>query len=222
MQLERYRITFLLVCLAIGSVLLISDATEEEKKTQGRTEFLIPTPKQIEKQLHEEEEKVKAEKPLPGLSQHLSFFLRTRHPELSTLTREDATEDNFRWATAELYQPSPFICAGDFDGNGLDDTALILSEKATQKLKLMSFHQSTATINPGDFKQNTYLAYTIKDLGPVQKGKKLDTLITCQKPGKFESVEGNVTLVLRNHSIYLGYILYYFDGVRYQSLQIGD
>lgn len=188
-----------------------------------------PTPEQMETlmrekeaKVREEEEQVKAEKPIAGLSQRLSFYLRTRHPALEVLTRDDATDENFHWATSELHQPSPFTCMGDFDGSGIDDTAILLREKPTQKLKLMSFHQSTATIKPGDFKQNTYLAYAIKELGPVQKGKKLDILITCEKPGQFESVEGGITLTLRNHSVYFGYFLYYFDGVRYQSLQIGD
>jgi len=44
----------------------------------------------------------------------------------------------------------------------------------------------------------------------------------CEKPGRFESVDGSVTLGLRHHSLRYGFSLYYFVDGRYQELLIAD
>ena len=194
----------------------------EEPVTMNREEI-----EKREKQFREDEGKVKAAKSIPGLSRHLSLYLQTHFTELRVLTRDDASEENYRLATSERHQPSPFICLGDFNGDGLQDTAILLRDKTTQKLKLMAFHQKIENVypsNPPKFKKKSYQAYSIEETQSVSEGNKLNNFISCNKPGKFEPFyeADALTLILERDSITLEFtMLYYFIGGRYQSLEIG-
>jgi hypothetical protein len=181
------------------------------------------TREEVAHRIHEEAEAIKAEPPVAGLSRPVSYYLRIQLPNLVPLTREDATEENFRFATSELHQPSPFACFGDFDGDGLEDVALVTRDRATQRLKLMALHQIMVNWNVGGLTSKSYQAFTLVEGGLVAPGAKLDDLsVVCEKPGRFESVDGGVTLSLRHHSIRYGSSIYYYLSGRYEELLIGD
>ena len=166
---------------------------------------------------------IKVEPPVAGLSRPVSYYLRTHLPTLTPLTPDDATAENLRFATAELHQPSPFACVGDFDGDGREDVALVMRDQTTQKLKLLALHQVTVNWNVGGLTSQSYTAYPIVEGGPMVAETKLDDLLlVCVTPGRFESVDGSVTLDLRHSSIRFGFSLYYFLDGRYQEMLIGD
>ncbi len=118
------------------------------------------TPEEVAKRIREEEETIKAEPPVAGLSRPVSYYLRTRLPNLAPLTRDDATEETFRFATTELHQPSPFACVGDFDGDGLEDVALVARDLTSQRLRLLALHQVTVNWNVGGLTSKSYNAHT--------------------------------------------------------------
>ncbi len=224
----RRRGGFILLWLILGTAALVLGAHGQEKPVRPGIGIRSLTPEEVLRRIQEEEAKINAEQPIPGLSRHLSYYLRKRFPDQQVLTRDDATEDHYRSATTELGQPSPFICLGDFDGDGFEDAAVVLRETATQKLIVMAFHQSTVVHhNPGDFTTREYNTQRIAEVGQVAPGTKLDNLLVkCHKPGQFTSAGGEVTLILKNHSIevsqsYYGATLYYFVG-DYKSLLMNE
>jgi hypothetical protein len=181
------------------------------------------TPEEVAKRIRDEEEAIQAEPPAAALSRPVSYYLRTQLPNLVPLTPDDATAENLRFATTELHQPSPFACVGDFDGDGREDVALVAKDRTTQRLKLLALHQVTVNWNVGGLTSKSYNMYTIVDGGSVTSGSKFDDLLViCEMPGRFESVDGTLTLSLRHHSIRYGFSLYYFVDGRYQELLIGD
>lgn len=101
---------------------------------------------------------VKAEPPVASLSRPVSYYLRTRLPNVAPLTRNDATGENLRFATTELHQPSPFACVGDFDGDGLEDVALVARDQTTQGLRLLALHQVSVNWNVGGLMSKSYNA----------------------------------------------------------------
>lgn len=212
-----------LLCLTLCNAVFASEAKGQQPKARPGIGMRLATPEEVEKQLREEEAKINAAPSVGGLPPPVSYYLRKRFPTLSVLTRADATEENLRFATAELGQPSPFVCLGDFDGNGLEDAALVGRDTTTNKLVLMAFHHVPVVRNPGGFTTRGYVAYRVQELAAVPQGTKLDELrVICNKPGHFEIPEGGVALTLRNDSVSLGFYLFYFVGTGYQSLLIGD
>ena len=181
----------------------------------------VATPEEIKQSIEAEDRLIQATQPIEGLPQRLAYYIGKELPLLSVLGRSDATSDNWR-NSAENGQPSPFICFGDFDGNGLQDAALILRANDSGSLRLMAFHQIEITVNPGNFTKRGYQVYEISSAGTDSpRGPLGDLAISCNPPGTFQSADGNITLGLKNASILFGYSLYYFDGA-YQSLLIGD
>src|SRR5262245_13519765 len=93
-----------------------------------RAGIRLATPEEVANRIREEEDAIKVEPALAGLSRAVSYYLRTQLPNLAALTGDDATEQNVRFATTELHQPSPFACTGDFDGDGREDVALVVRD----------------------------------------------------------------------------------------------
>src|SRR5262249_41375486 len=85
------------------------------------------TPEEIRRSIEAEDRLIQATQPIAGLPQRLAYYIRRELPAFSVLGQSDATPDNWHYAT-EHGQPSPFICFGDFDGNGLEDAAVVLRE----------------------------------------------------------------------------------------------
>lgn len=216
-------IILLLSCFVLGLFAGHDSGHTQDRNVRPRAAARLATPDQVQKRLSEEEQAINAEYPVEGLSKRLSYHLRTRFSQYSVVPSSEATEENIRFAISELRQPSPFVCSGDFDGNGLRDTAVAVRETRTRKLVVLAFHQIRATIRPGDFRTITYQDYPVFEAGAVNSGVKLDRLvIICNQPGEFETVEKSVKLTLKNHSISSGFYLYFFVGDRYQSLLIAD
>ena len=220
---RRARRGVLSAALALAAALLPPAAGAQPPTLVPRAGIRMATPEETAKLIREEEDAIKAEPPVGGLSRAVSYYLRTRLPNLAPLTSDDATKENLRFTTTELHQFSPFACVGDFDGNGLEDIALVARDRTTQKLKLLALHRVNVNWNVGGLTSKSYNPYTIVEGGAVAPGAKLDDLlVVCEKPGRFESVDGGVTLGLRHHSIRYGFSLYYFLDGRYQELLIGD
>ena len=213
--------TVVLVLSVLAGVLL--GACAQERTPTGRIVAFSPTPEYVGRRLKEKEAEIAAEVPIEGLSRRLSYYLRTRLPQLAVVTRDEATAEILRFVTAELGQPSPFVCFGDFNGDGLEDTAVVVREKATHRLDFMAFHQIHVVSNPGDHRSRDYRGRAIIRSGVIAPGTKLDTLmIACQEPGRFESFDGGVTLLLDHHSIIIGFYVYYLVDNEYRSLAITD
>ncbi len=213
--------TVVLVLSVLSGVLL--GACAQERTPTARIIALHPTPEYVGRRLKEIEAEIAAEVPIGGLSRQLSYYLRTRLPHLAVVTRDEASAENLRFATTELGQPSPYVCFGDFDGDGLEDTAVVVREEAAHRFDVMAFHQIHVVSNPGNHRSRDYRGHTIFRGGAIPPGIKLDALrIACQEPGRFESFEGGVTLILENHSIIFGFSVYYFVDNQFRSLGIAD
>lgn len=213
----------LLAVLALAAALVPPATDSQPPPAAPGARIRAATPEEVAKRIRDEEDTIKAEPPVAGLSRPVSYYLRTRLPNLAPLTRDNATEQHARFATIGLHQPSPFACVGDFDGDGLEDVALVARDRTTQRLRLLALHQVTVNWNVGGLTSKSYDAYTIVEGGTVAPGAKLnDLLVVCQKPGHFESVSGGVTLDLRHDSIRYGFSLYYFLDGRYHELLIGN
>jgi len=179
------------------------------------------TPPEIRRSIEDEEHQIEATPATAGLPKRLAFYIHEKLPALSVLERRDATDDDWRLAM-ERGQPSAFFCTGDFDGNGLQDAALILRENGKGTLHLIAFHQVEITINPGGFVKRGYQHYEIGSAGvDLPRAPLAELSVSCNPPGTFQSVDGDITLGLKNASIMFGYSLYYFDGA-YMSLLVSD
>jgi hypothetical protein len=209
--------------IALTGGLLPVVAEAQPAPVVPRAGLRLATPEEVAKRLSEEAAAIEAEPPVVGLSRSASYYLRLHWPNLVALAPDEATAENLRFAATELHQPSPFTCVGDFDGDGREDVAVIVKDRTTQTLKLLTLHQVTVNWNVGGLTSTTYQAYTIAEGGHLTPESKFDDLlVVCEKPGRFESVDGGVTLDLRHHSIRYGFSLYYFVDGRYQELLIGD
>jgi len=148
----------------------------------------------------------------------LSLYLRRYLPDLEILPKEDFVAYT---AGARPDQPSPFICSGEFNGDGRKDFALLLKHKVNQTLKLLAFHQK---------KKQTYTHFVVEDLWgiKVEEGKKVHLFIECEKPGKKQDIEGGPVINLKTNSISLGAYgeagsgLYYFGNNQYKWILTGD
>ncbi len=214
--MQRVLLFFMLAAALVAGTAM---AAEPGARVGVRT----ATPTEIERRLQQREAEIVAEQPLGGLSRRLSHYLRNRRPDLIVLTAADATADNRRFASEQLGQPSPFVCHGDLDGNGLEDSIAILRERQSRRLRVMAFHHVATVNNPGNLRGVDYRAYDITEAGEMAPGARLDRrVVICNEPGRFEAPEGGIALELSNHSVTLGFYLYYFDGQAYRSLLIAD
>jgi hypothetical protein len=139
----------LAAALALATALLAPVAGAQAPTVVPRAGIRVATPDEVAKRIREEEEVIKAEPPVAGLSRPVSYYLRTHLSTLTPLTPDDATAENLRFATTELHQVSPFACVGDFDGDGREDVALVMRDQTTQKLKLLALHQVTVNWKRG-------------------------------------------------------------------------
>lgn len=176
------------------------------------------TPAEVKARLDADEAAIAAEPAFDGLDKRLSHYIRTTLPTWAPLSGAAAPASAGR--AAKRGQASPFICRGDFDGNGLQDTAAMMKERSTGELRLMAFHQVTVIVNPGSIKQRGYQVY---DVMTPPAGAPPETLeIACKRPGRFTSAEGDVELKLKNDSLEASLVEYYFSDGAYRSLVIGD
>ena len=213
----------LTVTMALTVGLLPVTAGAQPAPVVPRAGIRAATPEEVAKQIRDEQDAIQAEAPVAGLSRSVSYYLRIHWPNLVPLTPDEATAENLHFATTELHQPSPFTCVGDFDGDGREDVALVVRDQATQRLRLLALHHVSINWNVGGLTSESYQTFTVVEGGRIEPGPKFDDLlVVCEKPGRFESVDGSVTLDLRHHSIRYGFSLYYFVDGRYQELLIAD
>jgi hypothetical protein len=77
----------------------------------------------------------------PALLAHM----RAEFPDLEVLDRRHAPPEILDFLPSrEIGQSSPFACAGDLDGDGLRDVAVLLRDRRAGTLKLMVFHRTPA------------------------------------------------------------------------------
>lgn len=181
-----------------------------------------PTPNEVRERLDAKAAEIAAEPQVEGLPRRLSHWLRTRHPDYTVLPRASADAYMARYAVEDLGQESPFVCFGDFDGNGLNDAAAIVRDQTRDQLKFFAFHQVRVTVSPGDFEDRGYRAHQFGGSGAVASASYDGLVVACREPGRYEEVEGRYALELRNHSIAAGFSLFYFDGADYRSIIIAD
>lgn len=156
----------------------------------------------------------------PSLPGRLAALLRERFPDLELLSPADATEDVKVFLRSQpRRQSSPFACEGDFDGDGLQDTALLLRDKTTETLKLMAFHRD---------RSGGYTAHLLEDLRGVRvgAGDVTSDFIMCMKPSVFKRVEGGPVRVTHDsvslESYDKGRALYYWDKGTYRTIPTSD
>jgi hypothetical protein len=182
----------------------------------------VATPDEVRQRLEAEAAAIAAETPFDGFDGALTHYIRTTLPSLEPVSRENALA-YLGASTADFAATSPFVCQGDFTGEGLQHTVAIMHDRNTDELVLMAFHQIHVFVNPGPTETLGYSSYTLHKIGPLREPRRLDEIaLACREPGSFQSVDGSVTLTLANHSIGFGYIEYYFVDGAYQSLIIGD
>ena len=193
---NRTRYVLLFVCLALGIAILISGVREEEKKTQDRvTGFLKLTPGQMEKQ-PERTGKVLIQKRISPLPERLSAHLTVQFPNLELLPLPPMPPD--------YPLDDPFVCSGDFNGDGLKDFALVLHDKGKDELILVAFHQKS----DGAYTPFTLAIMSAEKLPEIQSFKIL-LMISCVK----WSVDPQSPAFARtNHSIVLNFDVPFDDG----------
>lgn len=206
------------IVLALGGALAAcADATPRYQIVAVQ-----PPPEDVRARLDAKAEEIAAEPQVEGLPRALSYWLRMRHPEYQVLRASVADPAMARYAADDLGQASPFVCFGDFDGNGLEDAAAIVRDRASNTLKYLAFHQLRVSVNPGDFEDRDYRAYDFGSGEPTANRSYDGLIIACRPPGQYEEVEGRYALVLRSHAIATDFWLYYFDGAHYRSMIIAD
>lgn len=198
-----------IVALAIAALAALGSDAHAQQPRDAAAAMRQATPEEVRQRLEAEEAAIAAEPAIDGLDKRLSHYLRTRLAGLAPLSAGG--------------DAAPFICTGDFDGDGREDTAIVLQDRATGELRVIAFHQVTVTVNPGKLVTRDYQHYELTRTGPAAGPLNLDELaFACHGPGSFQSLDGKISLALKNHSIEFGATVYYFDGSRYQSLVIGD
>jgi hypothetical protein len=182
----------------------------------------VATPDEVRQRLEAEAAAIAAETPFDGFDRALTHYIRASLPALEPVSRADALA-HLGALPAELASAPPFVCHGDFTGDGLEDTAAIMHDRKTDELVLMAFHQIHVFSNPGPITTLGYSSYTLQKIGPMREPRRLDEVaLDCREPRSFQSVDGSVTLTLAHDSISFGYSEYYFVDGAYQSLIIGD
>jgi len=107
------------------------------------------------------------------------------------LDKAGATDEVLAALRPEGRESAPFVCAGDFNGDGVPDVAAIVRDRRTHKLSLMAFHGTRG----GD-----YQAVIVADLSQIllEPGKKIDQYLVCEKPGIFREPNGSERSVTTN------------------------
>lgn len=142
--------------------------------------------------------------------------LREQFPHLAIPKSDELYRPPGEEPTPGASPPFPFACRGDFNGDALQDVALLLRDRAKEKLALMAFHQDrTGGYSP-----------VVVAMLPLPLGEKLYSSISCRKPGTVGEIEGSTHRV-RNDSIILYNVegateLYFFEKTRYRRLITGD
>ena len=183
----------------------------------------VATPDEVRRRF-EAAAAIAAETPFDGFDRALTHYVRTTLPLLEPVSRENALA-YLGASPADFAAAPPFVCHGDFTGDGLEDTAAIMRDRNSDELVLMAFHQIHVhvNVNPGPIETLGYSSYTLHKIGPLREPRRLDDVaLTCREPGSFQSADGSVTLTLAHDSISFGYSEYYFVDGAYQSLVIDD
>src|SRR5690349_4266919 len=108
----------------------------------------VATPDEVRQRLEAEAAAIAAETPFDGFDRALTHYIRASLPALEPVSRADALA-HLGALPAELASAPPFVCHGDFTGDGLEDTAAIMHDRKTDELVLMAFHQIHVFSNPG-------------------------------------------------------------------------
>ncbi|HEV2551658.1 MAG TPA: hypothetical protein VGU20_30390 [Stellaceae bacterium] len=157
----------------------------------------VATPDEVRQRLEAEATAIAAETPFDGFDRALSHHIRTTLPSLEPVSRENALA-YLGASSADLAVAAPFVCHGDFTGDGIEDTAAIMRDRNNDELVLMAFHQIHVFVNPGPIETSGYSSYTLHKIGPLREPRRLDDVaLTCREPGSFQSVDGSVTLTQR-------------------------
>jgi hypothetical protein len=149
----------------------------------------------------------------------LSLFLRDHFPNLEILSKEYALQEIIDFFESEkIKQPSPLACLGDFNGDKLQDFALLMRDKTKEISALVAFHKT---------RQQTYVHYVLEQGGEIKSGQKIGEYLICEKPGMKRDYEGVPFKVLMNNNITVGIwekasILYYFENNQYKSVVTSD
>jgi len=131
------------------------------------------TPEEVRQRLDAEAAAIAAETPFDGFDRALTHYIRANLPALEPVSRADALA--FLGASPEDFAASPpFVCHGDFTGDGLEDTAAIMRDRKTDELTLMAFHQIHVFANPGPITTLGYSSYTLHQIGPLREPRRLD------------------------------------------------
>ena len=214
----RMTIIFLTLTAIGGAILCARLAAAQSPPAAAGVR--VATPDEVRQRLEAEAAAIAAETPFDGFDRALTHHIRTALPALEPVSRADALA--FLGASPEDFAASPpFVCHGDFIGDGLEDTAAIMRDRNSDELVLMAFHQIHVYV--GSIETLGYSSYTLHKIGPMREPRRLDEVaLDCREPGSFQSVDGSVTLTLAHHSVSFGYSEYYFVDGAYQSLVVGD
>ncbi len=205
--------------IAIAAGMALQPATAQSPPTAT---VRVATPDEVRQRLDAEAAAIAAETPFAGFDRALTHYIRTTLPSLEPVSREDALA-HLGASAADFAGSPPFVCNGDFTGEGLQHTAAIMHDRNSGELVLMAFHRIHVFVNPGPIETLGYASYTIHKIGPLREPRRRDDVaLACREPGSFQSVDGSVTLTLAHDSIAFGYSEYYFVDGAYQSLVVGD
>lgn len=149
----------------------------------------------------------------------VSSYVHEQLPGLSILKKESTSSDVVRYLTMKkVKQSSPFMCSGDFNGDGLKDVALLLKDEARKGFTLLVLHRTD---------KHSFRHVVVEELADItEPDQKIHLYLLCEKPGMRRQVEGAV-LRTTNDSITLGYYgkassLYYWGKTSYMKVVIGD
>lgn len=121
----------------------------------------------------------------PALLAHM----RAEFPDLEVLDRRHAPPEILDFLPSrEIGQSSPFACAGDLDGDGLRDVAVLLRDRRTRTLKLVAFHQT---------RERGYRAVVLADLQGIrlEADEKTNKYLVCERPGRKRDAGGGIIRV---------------------------
>jgi len=154
------------------------------------------------------------------IPESLATYLKESYPDLSILPKDRAIGELLQYFANEIKgQPSPFVCSGDFDGDGREDYALVLWDKARSGLKVHAFHQTAG---------HSYTTFLIQDMpGVIPGNNRTEVYIVCEPP-QTKKIHGRLVR-LAHASITLGFYekaadLYFFaqQSNRYKKISLSD
>jgi hypothetical protein len=145
----------------------------------------------------------------------LLAYMSAESPDLEVLDRRHAPPEILDFlASRKVRQSSPFACAGDLDGDGLRDVAVLLRDRRAGTLKVMAFHRTPA---------GGYRPVVLADLQGIRLGaeEKTDKYLVCEGSGRKKQVEGGIIRV-KHDAVTLATWekacqLFYFDKGQYRS-----